>query len=148
MKSATAKRPAAKPAKSAAPDPAYLDLVRRNPLRPIRSRADYDAAAAMLDTLVLRDDLTAGERDYLAVLTDLVEAYDRQHFPAAPDRRPPHERLRSLMADAGVSPADLQQILGVAQSTVSMILSGKRGMSKQTVVALGKRFNLNPAFFL
>jgi hypothetical protein len=29
-----------------------------------------------------------------------------------------------------------------------MILSGKRGMSKQTVVALGKRFNLNPAYFL
>ena len=130
------------------PDRTYLDLIRRHPLRPIRGRAEYDAAAAMLDTLVLRGDLTAGEEDYLAVLTDLVEAYDRAHFPAAPDRRPPHERLRSLMADAGVSPADLQQILGVAQSTVSMILSGKRGMSKQTVVALGKRFNLNPAYFL
>src|SRR3954467_12599366 len=130
MKTAAANRRAPRPPKSAAPDPAYLALVRRHPLRPIRSRADYDAAAAMLDTLVLRADLSAGEADYLAVLTDLVEAYDRKHFPPAPTRRPPHERLRSLVRDAGVSPAELQKVLGVAQSTVSMILSGQRGISK------------------
>ena len=158
MKSATARTPAAKPrAKSAAKspsgnpapaDPAYLRLVRQYPLRPIRDPDDYGAAAAMLDRLVLRDDLGRGESDYLAVLTDLVEDYDRKHFPPAPDRRPPHERLRSLMAEAGVSPAELQTILGIAQSTVSMILSGKRGLSKATAIALGKRFRLNPAYFL
>ena len=148
MKTAGAKRRAPKRSKKPAPDPAYSALVRRHPLRPIRRQADYDAAAAMLDTLVLRADLSPGERDYLEVLTDLVEAYDRKHFPPAPDRRPPHERLRSLVRDAGVSPAELQKVLGVAQSTVSMILSGQRGISKAAALALGKRFSLNPAYFL
>ena len=154
MKSATVRTPATKPGaktgrkKPAPADPAYLRLVRRYPLRPIRDPDDYDAAAAMLDTLVLRDDLGRGESDYLAVLTDLVEAYDRRHFPPAPGGRPPHERLRSLMAEANVSAAELQKILGVAQSTVSMILNGKRGLSKATAIALAKRFSLNPTYFL
>ena len=162
MKSSTARTPAAKSRatarvkvaakstrrKPAPADRAYLQLVRQYPLRPIRDANDYDAAAAMLDTLVLRDDLGRGESDYLAVLTDLVEAYDHKHFPLAPARRPPHERLRALMAEAGVSPANLQKILGVAQSTVSMILSGERGLSKATAIALGKHFSLNPAYFL
>jgi HTH-type transcriptional regulator/antitoxin HigA len=124
-----------------------MALVERFPLRPIRGEGDYDRAAEMLDSLVLRD-LRAGERDYFDALTLIVEAYDDEHYPVEPDKRPPHERLRSLIEDAGVSRADLRAILGVAQSTVSMILNGQRALSKGTILKLSNHFKLSPAYFL
>jgi len=125
----------------------YLALVKRFPLRPIRTDAEYDRAAEMLDSLVLRT-LSAGERDYLDALTRFIEDFDGQHYPTEPDKRPPHERLRSLVQDNNVSHADLQQILGVAQSTVSMLLSGRRALSKSTIMKLSERFKLSPAYFM
>ena len=102
----------------------------------------------MLDRLVLRADLSTSEGDYLAVLTDLVEAYDREHYPPAPDTRRPLERLKAVMASAEVTPAELQKILGLAQPTISMILNGKRELSKQSILRLAERFRLDPSYFL
>lgn len=145
MRTTTVKAP---PRKRGRVDDGYLALIRRFPLRPIRTAADYRAAVAMLDTLVLRDDLNAAEEDYLNVLTSLVEYYDRNHVDAVPSRRTPAERLRSVMESAGTTPAELQQVLGLAQSSVSMILSGKRGLSKPVIRKLADRFRLDPAYFL
>lgn len=144
---ATTKKAPRKSAKSGAPGRDYMSLVERFPLRPIRNTRDYNRAGAILDTFVLRD-LSAGERDYLDALTLIVEAYDNEHHPIPPDNRAPHERLRALMETAGVSHAQLQKILGVAQSTVSMILNGDRGLSKSSVMKLANYFKLNPTFFL
>src|SRR2546430_10952534 len=47
----------------------YLDLVRRFPLRPLRTEADLDAAIAAMDALPDRPVLTAPEQDYLDVRT-------------------------------------------------------------------------------
>ena len=64
------------------PFPAYLKLIRRFPLRPIRSDADLDRAIAMVDALAARiKDLTPDERDYLDVLADLVEKYETDAIP-------------------------------------------------------------------
>jgi HTH-type transcriptional regulator/antitoxin HigA len=54
----------------------YLELVRRFPLRPIRTKRDYRLATKVMEELAIRgeDDLNGDERDYLDVLTDLVEA--------------------------------------------------------------------------
>src|SRR2546423_4637912 len=62
----------------------YLDLVRRFPLRPLRSDADLDAAVAVIDGLIDRPTLTAPEQDYLDVLSDLVEAYEAEMVPIRP----------------------------------------------------------------
>jgi HTH-type transcriptional regulator / antitoxin HigA len=51
----------------------YLELVRRFPLRPLRTGADLDAAVAVIDALVDRPRLSSPERDYLDVLSDLIE---------------------------------------------------------------------------
>ena len=40
----------------------YLDLVRRFPLRPLRSDADLDAAIKMVDELIDRDAHSAPDR--------------------------------------------------------------------------------------
>src|SRR5438105_6625526 len=62
----------------------YLDLVRRFPLRPLRTDADLDAAVAVIDALIDRPALTAPEQDYLDVLSDLVEAYESETIPMRP----------------------------------------------------------------
>jgi HTH-type transcriptional regulator/antitoxin HigA len=151
MSTATTKRrPGARKSRASrppAPAADYMALVRAFPLKPIRDDADYGRAAGVLDGLVLRD-LTAGERDYLDALTLMVEAYDDEHHPIPDDDRPPHERLRALMDDNGVSQAQMRQVLGVAQSTMSMILRGQRGITKDAVMKLAVHFKLNPSYFL
>ena len=47
-----------------------------------------------------------------------------------------------------MSPAQLQKVSGWAESTVSMILRGERGISKEAVMKLSKHFKLNAAYFL
>jgi len=132
-----------------APD-AYMRLIRRFPLRPILEEADYDAAAAVMEKLVIRgeNDLDQGERDYLAVLTDLIEAYDERRYPMPSDTRPAHEKLKSLVDDQRMTAADLARILHVSRSLASLVLSGKRSITAGHARALGERFKLEPGYFL
>src|SRR5260370_6479594 len=62
----------------------YLALIRRFPLRPLRTEADLDAAVAVLDELIDGAALTAPEQDYLDVLSDLVETYETEMIPMRP----------------------------------------------------------------
>src|SRR5947209_18286411 len=64
-----------------AADDRYLDLVRRFPLRPIRSEAELDRAIAMIDSLVDQETLSLDEQDYLDVLSDIVEKYETETHP-------------------------------------------------------------------
>ena len=136
----------------AAPDiPAsYLALVRRFPLRPIRSDADYRRASAVLDHLAVRDEesLDPGERDYLETLEMLIEAYDSKHVTIGDEQRTPREWLKSLMAAAGTTPAELQRVLGISQPQVSLILSGKRGISKASIPRLAAHYHVDPSVFI
>lgn len=62
----------------------YLELVRRFPLRPLRTAADLDAAIVVIDSSIDRGNLSAPEQDYLDVLSDIVEAYENDVVPIAP----------------------------------------------------------------
>lgn len=68
-------------------------------MRPIQSDADLDRAIAMVDALLDRDDLDAGEQDYLDVLGDLVERYEARTDP--PRDVSDAEKLRFLMEQKG-----------------------------------------------
>jgi len=82
------------------------------------------------------------------VLDDLIEAYDEQRWPMPPDRRTPLQRLKALMHDHGLKPTDLQTILGCSQTLVSLILSGKRELSKANIAKLAGRFGVDGGYFL
>jgi HTH-type transcriptional regulator/antitoxin HigA len=130
-----------------APGGDYLRLVRRFPLRPLRNTKEYDIAASILDELVLHDNLSKGESDYLDALTTFVEAYDDKHFPIDTGHLKPLDLLRFLMEQNEMSSADLGKLLG-SRSAASMILSGKRGMSKSHIRKLATRFKLDASVFL
>jgi HTH-type transcriptional regulator/antitoxin HigA len=130
-----------------APD-SYFALVRKYPLRVVQNQQDYDAASAMLDRLVLRDDLDEGEEQYLAALEVLITDYDEKHLPDMPDTRTPLQRLTALLQSSGTSQADFQAILGVSQSMASMILGGRRELSKKVIAKLSRHFKLDPGYLL
>ena len=125
----------------------FLDLVRQFPLRPIRNKATYRAAAAMLDQLVLRDDLDSGATDYMESLTLLVEDYDRRHNAFDTHRRTPVDMLRHLMEANDLKSADLAALLG-GKGRVSEVLGGKRELSKGQIYKLAERFKVEPGLFL
>ena len=127
------------------PPRSYLSLVREFPLRPIRSKSDYDRAAAVLDKLAVRDDsdLDDGESDYLETLSMLIEAYDRDHFPMPIRKRSPIELLKFLMKQNQLTTTNLGQILG-SKGLASEILHNKRELSKAHIRKLAKRFDIDP----
>jgi HTH-type transcriptional regulator/antitoxin HigA len=124
----------------------YLDLVRAFPLRSLRTDADLKAAVAMVDDLVDRGDLTEEEQDYLDVLALLVEGYEDRHDPLPEVAGA--EALRFLIRENGLSQARLARESGIPVTTLSEILSGKRGISPRTRTALAVRFKVAPSLFV
>ncbi len=106
----------------------YLDLIIELPLASIRSRQQLDAAQAMIDRLLRKQMLEAGEALYLDALSDLVAAYEDVHFPIAPASDA--EMLRHLMEAHGVTQAELHRQTGIPKSSISEVLSGMKPFSK------------------
>ena len=133
-----------------APSASYLRLVGEFPLRPIRNDEEFKAARAVMERLAVRgeDDLDAGERDYLDGLDEFISRYDERALIDRARRGTPRSRLRSLMSDTGMKPKDLEKVLGCGHSLVSLVLSGKRELSKDNVRALAKWFRLSADYFL
>ena len=78
-------------------------------IRPIRKKADYRRTLKEIETLMDAAPKTQkGER--LDVLVTLVEAYERKHFPL--DLPDPVEAIRFRMEQMGLSPKDLEPIIG------------------------------------
>jgi len=124
----------------------YLDLVRQFPLRPLRSDADLDAAVAVIDALIDRPRLTAPEQDYLDVLSDLVEAHEAVAVPMRPVGDA--ELLRFLIEQKGVTQAAVATGAGIAESTVSAVLAGKRKLNRTQIAGLARYFYVEPGTFL
>jgi HTH-type transcriptional regulator/antitoxin HigA len=128
----------------------YFDLVRQFPLRIIQSDAEMEAAHRMLRRLFLKDEaeLSQAESDYLGAVTLLVEEYERARFSFPKSATTPLERLRHLVENAGLTTAELMKLLGVSQPQVSLLLSGKRELSKANVKRLAAHFRLDASYFL
>ena len=126
----------------------YLTLIREQPLRAIRTRKDYGEASKMVDRLAIRDDLDDGQQQYLDAIEVLIEAYENNVIPVTRDDRPPVERLKAAMRTSNITPVQLRSILGGSQSMVSMILSGRRALSKKAIAKLSEHFKLDPGYFL
>jgi HTH-type transcriptional regulator/antitoxin HigA len=124
----------------------YLDLVRQFPLRPLRSAADLDAAATVIDRLIDQPRLSAPERDYLDVLSDLVEAYETEAVPLRPVGDA--DLLRFLIAHKGVTQAGAAAGAGIAESTISEVLAGKRKLNRAQIAKLARYFHVEPGAFL
>lgn len=113
---------------------------------PIRDEAHYERIKALADSLV--DGGMAGEgaplEGLFVILCDLMEVYERTHYPAP--RVEPREMLRYLMEQHGLNQSDLQEIGN--QSVVSLVLAGKRRLNARQIARLSARFNVPADVFL
>jgi HTH-type transcriptional regulator / antitoxin HigA len=137
------------PAKSLpAAKPKYLALVRKFPLRLIRSEEENEAALAVIQALGERQrarPLEPEEHDYIAVLAKLVEEYENEHYPSGPVSSA--AMLAHLIEAKGITQARLAADTGVTESTISQLLQGKRKLSRQTIVIFANYFHVEPTLF-
>jgi HTH-type transcriptional regulator / antitoxin HigA len=129
-----------------ATNPAYLALIARFPLRPIRTDAELDAASGVVDELTDRGDLSPAESDYLDVLGDLVEKYEDEHvvMPHVSDGA----MLRTLIEEKGIRQADVARGTGISKTVLSLVIHGKRDLTRQQIAVLSKYFDVDAVVFL
>jgi HTH-type transcriptional regulator / antitoxin HigA len=135
-------------ATSAKPDRRYWELVRQFPLRPIRTKRDLDQAMKIAGQLATYDEgsLPRGEQDYLDTITVLIEDYQRRH-PVALPAVTPLAMLKHLMEQHDMNISELGRVVG-SQSNASLILSGKRAISRRVMRILAEHFGVAPSVFV
>jgi HTH-type transcriptional regulator / antitoxin HigA len=129
------------------PDRKYLERIKQFPLKPIRSEQENEMAAEVCDKLLDNFDLLSpDERDYLEVLSKLVEDFESQWQEEK--LVDPQELLKFLMVQNNLSQTDLIPEFG-SSSRVSEYLSGKRAnLSLPQIQKLAKRFSVSPSAFI
>ena len=107
-------------------------------IRPIRTQADYQAALREIESLFDAAENTT-EYDRLDILSTLVEAYEKTHFPIElPD---PIEAIQYYMDTRGWSRRDLETCLG-SRARVSEILSRKRTLTLEMIRKLNQELRI------
>jgi len=124
----------------------YLEWIRQFPLRPIRSDRELDAALQVIDRLLDQKQLAREERDYLDVLSGLVEKYERERHPMPPATDA--EMLRHLIEAKGVAQVQVARATGIAESTVSAVLAGERRLRREHIEKLARYFHVGIRAFL
>jgi HTH-type transcriptional regulator/antitoxin HigA len=112
--------------------------------RPIASEAQYDRYAAVLHSLVMQETRSASARQFIELLTILIEKYDSERH--AIESATPAEVLQTLLDANNLKQKDLVPFIG-NESVVSLILHGKRPLTTGHIERLSKRFNVSPAVF-
>jgi len=127
----------------------YRALIEHFPLVPIKNDKHLDTAHEVVQSLILREEPVAeDESDYLEVLLDEIGKYESKNHALELVDLPPHQILQSFMKDNGLKQVALQEVLNVSSGVMSMLVSGKRELTKEHCVKLGRYFRVTPAIFL
>lgn len=128
-------------------DTIYEALIKRFPLRPIRTDEQNERAAEMCDELTDRlDKLTPAENDYLEVLSDLISKYESRWEDEC-SAMSPADLVRYLMEVNGLEQQDLVPEFG-SNSDVSEFLDGRRQLSIEQARSLSERFKIKISAFI
>ncbi len=107
-------------------------------IKPIYNDTDYRATLLQIDLLMTsKADTPDGEK--LDVLTILVEAYEREHYPMdAPD---PIDAIKFAMEQQELSPKDLEPMIG-RRNRVYEILNRKRPLTLSMIRKLHQQLGI------
>ncbi len=119
----------------------YLELVSAFPLASIKSDEHLREAQGVMDRLLATGRLDHGEEIYLDALSDLAAAYEDQQHAIEPASDA--DMLRHLMEAKGVSQVQLHRDTGIAKSTISEVLAGKKPFSRQIIRKLADYFKVD-----
>jgi HTH-type transcriptional regulator/antitoxin HigA len=107
-------------------------------IRPIKTESDYRQALAEVETLMMSEpDSPGGEK--LDVLTTLLEAYERTHYPM--DFPDPVDAIKFEMERRGLTVADLEPMIG-RRNRVYEVLNHKRSLSLKMIWRLHEQLGI------
>jgi HTH-type transcriptional regulator / antitoxin HigA len=107
-------------------------------IKPIRTEADYERALRRVEELWDSPD-GSRESDELDILTTLIEAYEREHFPI--DLPDPIEAIRFRLEQTG---KDLRALIGIIgqRPRVYEVMRGKRPLSLNMIRNLHEKLKI------
>jgi len=126
----------------------YGRLLAKTLPKRIENDAAFDRFVDTMETLsraIERGEASDEERALHSLLSTLVQEYDERAEPLPPGD--PLQTLQFLMEQRALRPVDLTPIFG-ARSITSLVLSGKRKLSKTHIRRLAEFFHVSPAVFL
>lgn len=107
-------------------------------IKPIRTKADYRAALKDIESLMTaKADTPEGDR--LDVLSTLVEAYERTHFPM--DLPDAVDAIKFRMEQSGLTVEDLEPVIG-RKNRVYEVLSRRRTLTLRMIEGLHSKFGI------
>ena len=123
----------------------YAALVAMFPPRPIHDGVDYENTMEIV-MVMAGHKLTRDQADYLKILSEMILHYDREHDEPL-KRGSVTQRLQYLVEQAGLSASDLGRLVG-NRGMGSLLLTGKRGLSKAHIRKLAGHFKVRADYFL
>jgi len=120
------------------------EMIRRGAPRLIHSDEELAEYTEALLKLTAKPEPAAQEEEAIGLLTLLIERYEEDRYPI-PDADQV-DVLRFLLRHNGLSQRDIAAELG-SESTVSLVLSGKRRLTRDHIARLSRRFHVSPAVF-
>lgn len=107
-------------------------------IKPIKTDADYRAALKEAETLMTAEPNTP-EGEKLDILTTLIEAYERTHFPL--DLPDPVEAIKFEMEQKGLTVKDLEPMIGKS-NRVYEVLNRKRALTLRMIQKLHQELGI------
>jgi len=119
-------------------------MIRQGAPHLIHSDEELAKYTEALFKLTANSDPKPEEKEAIELLTLLIERYEAERYPV-PDADP-IDVLRFLLDQNGLSQRDIAAELG-SESTVSLVLSGKRRLNRDHIARLSQRFRVSPSVF-
>jgi len=120
------------------------EMIRLGAPHVIHSDDELAQYTEELFALTAKRELTPAEEEAIELLTLLIEHYEAERYQV-PDAEP-IDVLRFLLEQNELSQRDIAPELG-SESTVSLVLSGKRELNRAHIARLSERFNVSPSVF-
>jgi len=113
--------------------------------RTIHDRVKYENTVETAEAFAgFEKRMNQDQTDYFELLCALIEDYEE----AASPERTPLQMLEHLLAENGLSAADLSRVLGSHRTLGPMILRGERSITAEHARALGRHFGLPAGVFI
>jgi HTH-type transcriptional regulator/antitoxin HigA len=125
----------------------YRELCQLYLPRPIHNDAEDAEATAMMNALAVFTRLNAEQRDYLDVLTEFVDEFDKGKKVRWP-KISGLDALKHLLEEHEMSAADLSRMLHTSRNLGAMILRGERKLTLNHVRTLARHFGVSADVFL
>jgi HTH-type transcriptional regulator/antitoxin HigA len=120
------------------------EMIRKGAPHVVHSDEELAEYTAALFELTEKSTPTQEEEEAIELLSLLISQYESQEYPVP--EAAPADVLRFLLDHNGLTQRDIAEELG-SEATVSLVLSGKRPLTRTHIERLSERFHVSPAVF-